>query len=260
MTINKSFGILLAFTVLGASAMAQGIEPKKPSNLVVGFGMGPFSDTYFGLTLQQLEPRINDASYKGVDLSGFSTDEYGYAVFNSGIHFNLQLRWDQSGTRGFYQEWETGLGVVTGREILVHYYRGDDFNNQENITFCDMQNELMVYGQRRMGYSIIKGLNVYSGLGINAGTSFGNQFWVFKSLMTTTAQGNEEIQYNEEVYNSRNSYFARAYVPIGAEIVLFDKLHMGAEGRIGYGRQMIAGYHSFGGLNTALNLQLAWRL
>lgn len=244
------------FTVQAQIAMEPTATPSKFQPSYFGISGGIFGDTYFNLDLDRLETRINDNDYKRADVSGFNS--YDYAVSNVGLSGNFTLRFDRSPvSNGIYNETEVGLGVVVGREILIDYYNEDGLN-YESVTFCDMQNEVSVFSNYKVGYSFMNILKFYTGVGANLGSSVGDQFWVFKNTNTTDANGEVQYSNTEEAYNTKNSMFMRAYVPMGAELVAFNKFHIGAEARFGYGRQQVLGGQGFGGVTYATMLTTGW--
>lgn len=253
MALVASFAFFTTQAQITAEPTAN---PTKFQPSYFGVSGGIFGDTYFNLNLDRLETRINDNSYQRADISGFSSSDY--AISNVGLSGNFTLRFDRSPVKnGIYNETEIGLGVVTGREILIDYYNEDGFN-YESITFCDMQNEVSVFSNYKVGYSFMNILKFYTGVGANLGSSVGDQFWVFKNVNTTADDGEILYTSTEEVYNTKNSMFMRAYVPVGAELVVFDKFHIGAETRLGYGRQQVLGGQGFGGITYATMLTTGW--
>lgn len=214
--------------------------------------LGAHGDHFFKMNLDYMEARINDDSYQRLDLTGYEAKDY--VMNTSGININLGAIFSRTPNNtgfGKYEAFEVNIGAHAGREVMIDFYdytSSDMYSN--SITYCDLQNEINLTGIYRRGISFFNVMNIYTGVGVSAGSTIGSQMWIF---------GNTGAN-NDFSYALQESVVGRAFIPVGGEIVLMDKLILNAEARLGTGYSHSFGHGGFGNLNYSVLAGFAWNI
>jgi hypothetical protein len=240
-----------AFTATNAQISAESTGTWKLKSLKSN--LGAHGDHFFKMNLDYMEGRINDDSYQRLDLTGYQAADY--VMNTSGVNINLGAIFSRTPKNtgfGKYEALEVNLGVHTGREVMIDFIdqsHNNGFDYYNSITYCDLQNEINLTGVYRRGISFFNVMNIYTGIGLSAGSTFASQMWIFGNT------GSGDLS-----YGLQESVVGRAFIPVGGEIVLMDKLALNAEARLGTGYSHSFGHGGFGNLNYSVLAGFAWNI
>ncbi|MGB0430259.1 MAG: hypothetical protein ACPGLV_07270 [Bacteroidia bacterium] len=261
--------IMLALIVSASFANAQIKNETKSTWKVQAIkgNFGAHADHFSNMNLGFMEGRINDASYKGVSTEGLTPEDFVYNTSGGNINLGVMLsRTPITTTIGKYETLELSVGAHFGREVMIDYYNNNpaDFCGTNNvvscyndITFCDLQNEVSISATYRRGVSLANIINIYTGLGTSLGTTMGSKMWIFANEYNANT---EQINAVSESYSLEESVLGRIYVPIGGELVIMNKLRFTAEGRLGVGYNHSFSQGGAGNLNYSVLGGLAWNI
>lgn len=259
--------LMLFIPLVGKSQGLQNISVRKWKVSHFGFSAGEQGDRYSNMSLDFMESRVKDSGYSRKDLSGLKSHDYHQ--LESGKSINAFLRFSLGSPREFittFDEMEVSVGVNLQREIMIDYQVDNlklstiavQKNDPHSLTFCDLQNEFSLGFAYNKGYIYFQKLKVYSGLGIQLGTTVGSQFWIFGDPYFTT---NGDTEYHsKESFNSKESMIGRVYVPLGIDFIVLKQMHMGAELKMGYGYHKIYGGPGLSNLNYSILFHLGFNL
>lgn len=272
MNYSKHF-LIAACLAVGTVASAQ-----LNSRVFSGFklqsvqtNLGLHGDHFSRMNIDFMEQRVNDNLYQKADLSGMRQDDYVSNSAGANINISAQfVKTSGTGTISKYEAIETSLGFHFGREVMIDYYIDDPAlfcgttsanSCYSNLTYCDLQNELNLGIAYKRGLSFFNTFNIYTGLGATAGTTMGSKLMIFGNTYTSaeSAEGENYLPVDER-YNMNESVTGRLYVPIGAELIVMQKLRLSAETRIGLGYSHSKGNGGFSNINYAALLGIGWTL
>lgn len=269
---TKHIFLSAIFSLCALSLMAQIPTGKTGwSQKTITSNLGVHGDHFFNMNLNFLEGRISDANYSRMDLNGLEEQDYVMNTTGANINLGLQLsRIDNPKGISKYESIEFDLGLHFGREVMVDYTNANpaafcQINNLDEcystITFCDLQNEINLTGIYRRGISFFNMMNIYTGVGTTIGATMASQMWIFGTKYNYSNPENYEYTtISNESFNLNESVVGRVFIPVGGEIVLLDKLHLSAEGRLGVGYNHSFGQGGFGNVNYSVLAGIGWTI
>lgn len=215
------------------------INIKKWLPSTIGFRIGGYEDHYQDLTLQGLQSMIGDQT----ELTDFLEDGYGQGYFtaisgtNLGIQFSLTPFSRRKGDYNPNHEWRFSLSTNTERESMLVYERSNPqytYSVQDEIIFCLIENEVILETSYLFHWPVSKKFSLYGGMGINLGSTFGNELLVFGSEVQLLGEDMHQ-------YEAANSSYFRVLVQSGMQYQVLKRLGMYLEFQGGGGMQIVHG-------------------
>lgn len=227
----------------------------------LGTTFGVIGDHYFGLDFADLESKINDPAYTRGDLENYQQAGSIYTATAGVLGLSARVFKSDLKAKEYhsnYSELYVSAVAVLGQEVMLDYTRSDN-SVQETITYCDLSNQFDIQSSYRTGINIEGILNLYTGIGASVGSTFASKFWVFKNRFDGTS-----FEFNgstdDELYKAKESFHLRAFIPLGAEIIIKDRIQIGTEFNIGAGMQQVYGGRNFQSLMLGGKINLGIRI
>lgn len=274
MKYTKSL-LLIAFLAACQMASAQLNHPSMGGFQLqsVRSNVGVHLDHFSAMSFSFMEGRVSDNTYQKISLDGMTRADYISSTEGANINLSAQFVRNSTSSTPFsrFEAIETSIGLHFGREIMIDYYsnttpRSVEDQNFEmpyfgsNLTYCDLQNEINLGATYKRGISWYNTLSIYTGLGMNAGTTLASKLMIFGSLETDPENPEPEYLGVDESYNLSETLTGRLFVPIGAELLIKKKLHLTAETRIGMGYNYAIGGEGFRHMNFSALLGFGWSI
>ncbi len=262
------FALLICFSFFHLNAQKTfSIGPFTAKKIVAGIGyetdmVNNLSYNYFRKQLPQAE---RDA-LAGADLS----PETLYTGVCENPSFNLGLGLTHPKLRNI--EWYNTLAYKPTRVDAVTYRNTSNYSG-DYLSFNGTHNELNLETALLYKLSILNFLNIYGGVGANAGFTFNNQTCIFSSVDLTAddisfrnnSEINETLSSNnhEGYYNCINTgveWNHRAFLQLGSSLQFFNKIELGLDFKFGVGYRANLPDSFTGTRLTSTNLTLKYIL
>ncbi|MEZ4887336.1 MAG: hypothetical protein R3E32_21570 [Chitinophagales bacterium] len=205
---------------------------KKWKLANIGVYTGSYIDNYTNITQKGLESMIRGGVIPSIGMGDLKANENYIAEMEGGrfgAYVSLHPFDYKQQRRNLNQELRLGLSMTLDRELMLDYYGFDDNRQWHNLTYCLIENELMLsatyFFKKRIG-SII---NLYAGPGANIGTTFNNRMLAWGS----------DIE-NMDTKASASTY-TRLYGEAGLSLRVLKGVTFTAESQLGIGMQIVHG-------------------
>ena len=232
-----------------------------------GVDLGVNNDVFKGTSREML---VNQAATSEIFTPNIGNLEEAIYTRVVGVHAGFTLSYipHNLGTNrlDLTRELRIGVDLHFGREALVSYC-GErsveyDLTLYNMVSYCNIDNEISLKADYLIKTQPVYGIQLFSGLGANLGTSVGKRVLVFGDsfLLSYDIEGNEiyisddemtrlEQKYNSSYmyeYRSKPTIFSRLYIPAGISFNPIDRIELVGEGRLGVGMMsMIGGENHF---------------
>lgn len=175
----------------------------------------------------------------------------------NGAGFQADFTFTKNGvTSPFKHELRFGLGVHLAREGVIDYSatsNNGDTIITNSLIYCNVDNEINL----RADYLFSRGrrLQYYFGIGGNLGTTFDESMvLMYNNSKYLDNEDPEDIysysDHYQEQFDAKSAIFGRIQVPIGLRLIMFKRVEIASEVRMGVGFQKIVSGKSYFMKNT----------
>ncbi|NNC86307.1 MAG: hypothetical protein HKN75_09505, partial [Bacteroidia bacterium] len=244
----STLAAILALLFISNNTLAQNLSPKVIGEMSkwkvnqFNFGLGIDSDNYTSMSLTDLLVFAKDPHQMQRDLSMFNeeatTFTAGVALYTSASFSPLNR---MTGKYKTDQELQIGIGLHSPKEAMISY-KNEQLDS--SIVFCNLHGEVTFEAAYLKRHIWNEKFHWYYGLGMNAGTSFGNEMMIisgayFEPGAHPSTQESEET--NVETFQAKHVLYSRVYIPYGLHYQVSNHWTMGLDFRYGIGMQSIQG-------------------
>ena len=231
--------IIYAQSTVKITQLVPKVSPLKSIQVTGGFAWDRYDDISMGMLAD-----------KTVDMPDFETKTEGMkqniSYFSVGLNTGVNLTWSQPKMSNsvITTEFRTGAAVNLMKESLISYY-GSQGSSKQNVMYCFVENDVKVNSDLLFRLGDHRKFTIYSGIGVNASSSFDNQLIEFNNYNVEEGVINDFSSnsgvLDQNTYKGKNVVYGRAYIPVGASVKLFRHLEASGEVKIGRGIEQVVG-------------------
>ena len=223
--------------------LATETTSAKTSLKSIQFTTGAAWDKYKNLNMDMLADKtVNMPEYQ----SKTSSMEKSFQMQAIGLNTGVNLIWakPQLSNDMLAAELRTGAAINLMKESLIEYHNRES-GTRESLMYCFVENDIKFNTDLLFRIGDQSKFSLYSGIGVNASGSFGNELLVFSNYFVNQGVMNEFTPQSssgeQNTFTGKNVIYARAYIPIGFSMKLFRHFETSAELKLGRGMEQVVG-------------------
>lgn len=139
------------------------------------------------------------------------------------------------------QELRIGINLYTDKEAMLSY---KNENLDTSIVYCNIHSELALESAYLFKGNLGKKIIWFVGTGANAGLTFDNEMILMAGRYFGPDEHpstQESFEENKEIFEARQLYHLRVFIPYGLHFQASNAFSIGLEGRKGIGIQAVNG-------------------
>jgi len=227
-----------------ATAAAAEIAKPKTGLKNVQFHFGTAWDQYGKMDMSAIEDRTQN-SFEHKNKTQGMTQNVSYSSGGLSAGLNLGFHAPKLSNEFISSSLRFGGSVNLFKESLIDFHNHQAPKNEtSSMMYCFIENEAKLSSDLLFEIKANRILSLYSGFGLNASGSFGNQLLIFEDHNVNPGVVNEftpngGVNENKQTISGKNVIYTRAYIPMGFNLKLYKNLESTFEVKLGRGIEKV---------------------